>query len=208
MKKTAATNGNGSRTTSYLPWKTAQSLLKLLQADGQHNTALMCAAGFYFGLRIGDILNLTWGEVLAERFTVREEKTRKRKKKPRIISVHPDFKLIAQAAFDAIPERRKPKDTDFVFVSQEARGNRKKPISKVAAIKRFRVALERYGIETANPSTHTLRKTFGRRVWEMCGETDAALVKLSKVFRHSSVEITRIYLGITEEEIAEVYLSL
>lgn len=205
MKKrtTKATNGT-DRTTSFLPWTTAQNLVKLLQADGYHNTALMCAAGFYFGLRIGDILNLTWAQITATTFDLEEQKTGKIRR----VNVHADFQAVAAKALAAIPEHRRPTPQDFVFVSQEPRGDRYTPISVQAAIKRFKKALDRYGIETANPSTHTLRKTFGRRVWENNGKTEQALFLLRDVFGHSNLAVTRRYLGITAEEIARVYLTL
>lgn len=201
---------DNTRTTSYLPWSTAQNLVKLLQADGYHNTALMCAAGFYLGLRIGDILQLRWEHLQADRFYITEQKTANTRKKAKVraINLHPEFKAVAKKALAAIPDHRRPTAHDFVFVSQEARGNRRQPITVQAAIKRFKKALDRYGIETANPSTHTLRKTFGRRVWENEGSTEQALFMLQEVFGHSSIDITKRYLGITEDEIAQVYLSL
>lgn len=201
---------DGTRTTSYLPWSTAQNLVKLLQADGYHNTALMCAAGFYLGLRIGDILQLRWEHLQADRFYITEQKTASTRKKPKVraINVHPDFKAVAKKALAAIPQHRRPTAQDYVFISQEPRGERYHPITVQAAIKRFKKALHRYGIETANPSTHTLRKTFGRRVWENEGRTEQALFMLQEVFGHSSIDITKRYLGITADEIAQVYLTL
>jgi|AACY02.16.fsa_nt_gi integrase len=193
-----------SRTTSHLPWTQAQSLLKCLTADNQHNTALMCAAGLYFGLRIGDILQLRWKDILQPSFTIHEQKTGKRRK----IKVHPDFALIRDAALQQMPEHRRPQPQQFVFVSQEPRGNRRRPISRQAANKRFKKALQAYGIETANPSSHTLRKTFGRRVWNKNGKSEAALVLLGEIFNHRSITVTRKYLGITADEIAQAYLSL
>ena len=53
-------------------------------------------------------------------------------------------------------------------------------------------------------SSHSLRKTFGRRVYETFGETEKALVMLSKIYNHSSVGITRTYLDITQEEIEDL----
>lgn len=204
------TADSGTRTTSFLPWNTAQNLVKLLQADGHHNTALMCAAGFYLGLRIGDILQLRWEHLQADRFYITEQKTANTRKKAKVraINLHPEFKAVAKKALAAIPAHRRPTAQDFVFVSQEARGNRRRPVTVQAAIKRFKKALDRYGIETDNPSTHTLRKTFGRRVWENEGSTEQALFMLQEVFGHSSIDITKRYLGITEDEIAQVYLSL
>ena len=60
-------------------------------------------------------------------------------------------------------------------------------------------------------SSHTLRKTFGRRIWlQECdqGRGDQALLLLCDVFGHSSIAITKRYLGIRQEEILSVYNSL
>ena len=193
-----------TRTTSHLPWQQAQSLLKCLTADRQYNTALMCAAGFYFGLRIGDILQLRWKDIQQDAFTIHEQKTGKRRQ----IKVHPDFAKLRDDSLDNIPQHRRPQPQQFVFVSQEPRGNRRRPISRQAANKRFKKALETYGIETANPSSHTLRKTFGRRVWNRNGKSEAALVLLGEIFNHRNITVTRKYLGITADEIAQAYVSL
>ena len=48
----------------------------------------------------------------------------------------------------------------------------------------------------------SLRKTFGRQVYNMNNEnSELALVKLMKLFNHSSVAITKRYLGLRQEEI-------
>jgi hypothetical protein len=54
-------------------------------------------------------------------------------------------------------------------------------------------------------STHTWRKSFGREVWKRNNYSEASLVKLSQLFRHSSTAITRIYLSITKEEVENLY---
>lgn len=191
------------RTTTFLPWQTARQLLTDLQAEGQHNTALMIAAQMYFGLRIGDVLKLTWGQITAPTFTLFEGKTQK----PRQITVHPDFAAIRDNYLATFYEDHRPAGNRPIFVG--TRGPRTgQPISVTAANNRFASALKRHGIETANASTHTMRKTFARRVWESKGRTEAALVLLSQVLNHSSTAITRRYLGITGEEIAGAYLSL
>ena len=55
-------------------------------------------------------------------------------------------------------------------------------------------------------ASHSLRKTFGRQVYTMNGEnSELALVKLMELFNHSSVVITKRYLGLRQEEILETY---
>ena len=49
-------------------------------------------------------------------------------------------------------------------------------------------------------------KTFGRQVYNMNSEnSELALVKLMELFNHSSIAITKRYLGMRQEEILETY---
>ena len=58
-------------------------------------------------------------------------------------------------------------------------------------------------------STHSFRKTFGRKVVEMAGEnSEMALIKLAELFNHSNTAITRRYLGLRQEELSGVYDAL
>ena len=57
-------------------------------------------------------------------------------------------------------------------------------------------------------SNHTLRKTFGRRVYENNGRTEDALNYLSEIFNHASLRETRKYLGIRQEELNDIYINL
>ena len=67
----------------------------------------------------------------------------------------------------------------------------------------------KYQIKATNFSTHSMRKTLGRRVVDMAGtEAEMALIKLSELYNHSSPQITRRYLGLRQEELGEVYDSL
>jgi len=59
-----------------------------------------------------------------------------------------------------------------------------------------------------NFSSHSFRKTLGRHVWAINDYSEKSLVLLGEMFNHSSVKITKIYLGIKEQEIGDVYLNL
>lgn len=66
-----------------------------------------------------------------------------------------------------------------------------------------------YQLKAKNVSTHSLRKTFGRRVVDMTGaDAEMALIKLSEIFNHASPMVTRRYLGLRQEELGEVYDNL
>ena len=74
--------------------------------------------------------------------------------------------------------------------------------------KRLKFLFDKYNVLVKNPSSHTLRKTFGKRVYESDNKSERALIYLSEIFSHSSIVITRKYIGITQEQIADVYLSI
>jgi len=164
--------------TAPIKWNQAQAVIKCLMADGDHNTALLFASGFYFGLRISDILSLKWGQILSDRFELEEQKTGKTRR----ITVSSKYRQLVTQAVDLM--------------------------AVIAANKRIRSAFTRYGITTQNPSSHTLRKTFGRRVYENLNQSENALITLSKIFNHRDISTTRKYIGITQQQIENVYLSL
>ena len=48
----------------------------------------------------------------------------------------------------------------------------------------------------------------GRRVWENDNQSERALVYLMELFNHSSLAITKRYLGIRQEELDDIYMNL
>ena len=70
----------------------------------------------------------------------------------------------------------------------------------------FKEIKKKYNLKIEHFSTHTMRKTFGRKVFESAGENaNMALMRLSELFNHSNVSVTKIYLGIREKELLETY---
>ena len=69
----------------------------------------------------------------------------------------------------------------------------------------FKELKDLYNLKIDNFSTHSLRKTFGRKVFESSDNAELALVKLMELFNHSSVSITKRYLGLKQEEILQTY---
>ena len=175
----------GSRTVSaYIQWNEAQALILKLERDKNTRYALLVATGIYTGLRVGDILTLQWEQLDGQSFTVKEGKTGK----TRTVTVNNDLR--------AIVARLRGLQSGLIFRIGRQQINRE-----------LKVIAFRYKIK-GNISTHSLRKTFGRHVWEVNDCSDRALIMLSKIFNHTSTEVTRTYLGITSQEIADIYTSL
>ena len=75
----------------------------------------------------------------------------------------------------------------------------------------FKAIKVKYQLKINNFSTHSLRKTWARKVYEnenAQGRGDMALLKLSELMNHSSPAITRRYIGLRQEELGEVYDTL
>lgn len=171
-----------------------------LRRDGLYRDYLLIVMGCHFGLRISDLLALTWTDLFnQEAIAVKEGKTGKQ----RIINVHA---RVHEALVDSKPHLMKSGESGML---QPVLANRwGEPLTVSYVNKRLKWVFSKYRIKTQNASSHTLRKTFGRRVYEMNGETDKALVFLSEIFGHSNTAITRRYLGITQAAISNAYLSL
>jgi site-specific recombinase XerD len=62
--------------------------------------------------------------------------------------------------------------------------------------------------KTLSISTHSCRKAFGRKVFESNGESEKSLVMLMDLYNHSSLSMTKVYLGLRQEEMNNIYDSL
>ena len=195
----------GTKTqTEPISWRKAMNLLELMKDKGDDNTRLMLACGFYLGLRVSDILTLRWEDILGEKLNLQEQKTGK----AREITFDEGFKDVRDEVWSVFSAKKQPLPTQYIFTHQRIDGDQNKPISVVAANKRIKKAFKQYDITCKNPSSHTLRKTFGRRIYEVYNQCEDALILLSQVFNHRDISITRRYIGITERRIANAYMSL
>ena len=182
-------------TADYLQWDEAMNLIRKLAKDGNYKMSLLIALGCFTGLRISDILALRWSQILhVSEFSVIEKKTGKK----RTLRLNPQLqKHIAECYKQIEPiGTRAP-----ILVSQKG---------TIFTIQRINVMLKeikrRYHLRVGNFSCHSLRKTFGRQVYAMSGDSaELALVKLMELFNHSSIAITKRYLGLRQEEILETY---
>ena len=174
------------------------SLIRKLYRDGNYRMSLLIGCGCFFGLRISDILTLTWSMLLDDdKFTLNEKKTNKR----RTVKINSDFQQHIKRCHDAL---RIKNDDEKCFLSQ------KKVVYSTQRINvLFKDIKKRYNLKIEHFSTHSMRKTFGRKVYESSGENAnmalIKLIKLSEIFNHSNISITKIYLGIREKELLETY---
>lgn len=188
--------------TSPIEWEEAMLIVEYLNDTGDYNTCLMIASGFYFGLLISDILELRWEQVLSDSFEITEQKS----KQHRHITLNDTFKELRDQIVSAMDSS--PKKGSYIFTSTRKGADRTKPISITAANKRIRKAFQSCDIQIENPSSHTLRKTFGLRVYNRNNRSSEALNVLMELFNHSNTAITKRYIGVYDERIDNVYLTI
>ena len=189
---------NSYTTADYLEWDTMLSLVRKLYNDGDYRFSLLIGCGSFFGLRISDLRTLTWDMILnQESFMLNEQKIGKR----RIVKINQGFQKHIKECYEAlkITDRNQP-----CFLS------RKDQVYTVQRINvHFKEIKVKYHLKIKNFSTHSLRKTLGRKVVESAGkDAEMALIKLSEMYNHSSPQVTRRYLGLRQQELAGVYDAL
>ena len=183
------------RTSNAMEWDAMLSLVRKLYRDGDYRMSLLIGCGCFFGLRISDILTLTWSMLLdGEKFTIYEKKTGKR----RVVKINQGYQKHIAECYKALHITN---EDEPCFLS------RKKMVYSTQRINiLFKEIKQRYNLKIDHFSTHTMRKTFGLRVFTQAG-TDApmALMRLQTLFNHASPAITKRYLGITASELESSY---
>ena len=171
------------------------NLIRKLAKDGNYKISLLIALGCFTGLRISDILALRWKQILhVEEFAIIEKKTGKK----RTLRLNPQLQQHLAECYEQIL----PLGINApILVSQKG---------TIFTVQRINVILKeakrKYRLKVKNFSCHSLRKTFGRQVYNMNSEnSELALVKLMELFNHSSLAITKRYLGLRQEEILQTY---
>ena len=182
-------------TADHLEWSQAMNLIRNLYNDENYKMSLLISFGAFWGLRISDILSLKWEQVLdLDEFELIEKKTQK----VREIKINAQLKQHISDCHEKINARTKD---EYVFTSQKG---------SVFSIQRINVILKdmkvKYNLKIKNFSSHSLRKCFGREIFNRSGSNaELAIVKLSQLYNHSNTALTRRYLGITQKELLDTY---
>ena len=82
---------NSYTTSDYLEWDSMLNLIRKLYRDGNTRMSLLLACGAFFGLRISDLLNLTWEQLLNNSTLII---SRKKQRKDELLKLIPSYKDI------------------------------------------------------------------------------------------------------------------
>jgi integrase len=141
-------------------------------------------------LRYSDLSRIQWIDIVGkDTLVLNEKKTNKRRE----ITIGKSLRGSIENTYN---ELKQPNIEEFVFQY---------------SLQHTNLLLKEGGrdvkIRNKNISSHSLRKSGSRYVWNSNGCSDEYLIKLSSILNHSSTSITRRYLGISREEIKDIYQS-
>jgi len=167
--------------------KIAELKMELLKRNYKYY--ILCIIGLNTGLRIGDIISLKVEDVRNKsHITLREEKTNKIK----VFPINPQLR-------SELDKYISGKDNhEYLFPSRQR--NSQGVVSHITRVQAYRYiknVAEELGIE--NFGMHSFRKSFGYFYYQETKD----IVKLMQIFNHSSQNVTRRYIGLTQEEIDE-----
>jgi len=177
--------------------KKIKDLKKYLLGSGSIRNYTLIVLGLNTALRVSDMLDLNWGDVYdfeekeyRTHVYITEQKTSKNKK----------F-LLNNSAIECLKRLKKElgkiKPQDYLFVSRQGDN---KPVTRFMASKIVKASCAAVGIKE-HIGCHSLRKTFGYHSWKK-GVPIAVLMEL---YNHSNQAVTKLYLGISQDDIDDVY---
>jgi integrase len=150
--------------------------------------ALLIEFGFRTLLRYSDISRFTWENVLnKDELVLNEKKTGKK----RSIKVGAVLKALLLEYYQLMNQ---PDLQSTIFNYSLRHTNRLLQFGS-----RF------VGIRRKAVSTHSLRKSGARFLYEENHRSEDVFLKISMILNHSSTQVSRRYLGITKEEISDVF---
>jgi len=178
------------KTSDFLSTDEILRLTRYFRKEDNLRMSLLIEFGVKTLLRYSDLSRIKWNDVLEkETLFLNEKKTNKRRE----ISIGNTLRNSIKTTYNQL---KTPFPDELIFQY---------------TLQHTNLLLKNGGriekIKNKNISTHSLRKSGSRFIWENNGHSDEYLIKLSSILNHSSTSITRRYLGISREEIKNIYQS-
>lgn len=185
--------------------KKIDAMKSIMKGESNYRDLLLFVLGINTGLRISDILALKWSSFIngggrllkaGDQLNVVEIKTKK-------IKNFMINKSVAEALKFYYDSLGSVKPDDPVFSSRKTDDGSLQPITRIAAWQMLNRYANMVGLNDGI-GTHTLRKTFGYHLYKK----GVALEYIQKMLNHSSPAITLRYIGITQEQLNDIYVEL
>ena len=183
--------------------------IKEASNQGQRQIAarnkMLFLIGINISLRASDLCDIKWSFFLNEDGTFKDSyslQPKKTKKTGKYVKLYFN-ETVKKAITNYLEEYPMEDINDYVFKSREGNGH----ITSIHLGKVIKDTAKEAGIER-NICSHSLRKTFGYHVWHNAEDKEKALIMLMTIFNHSSVIMTKKYIGLMDEEIEDVFNGL
>jgi len=177
-----AAPARGGSLSNALTWEEVEALIA---AARDLLDVVIVALAAESGLRAGEILSLTWGDVDLDRGVVR---VRGKYGKERLALLGP----YGLSALEEAYYQLRPRPRDRVV-----------PISYQALYKRVKALAERAGLDPSRVRPHVLRHTFATEALRR----GVSLPALQRMLGHSDIKVTQRYLHLVTEDIEREYRS-
>ena len=165
---------------------------------------MMFLVGINLGIRVSDLCCLRYSFFINENGTFKDSyslQPKKTKKTGKFVKLY--FNQVVKKAITDYMEEYPVEDlNDYLFKSKKGEHITERPLGNI-----IKCAAKEAGIER-NINSHSLRKTFGRFVWHNSDDKNKSLVILQTIYNHSSPAVTAKYIGLTDNEVSDVFNEL
>ena len=173
-----------------------RAIKAMLQSEKKNREFLLFTIALNSGLRVSDLLDLRVGDLWSEDGTPLKEFSKRAQKTGSFATTQ-----INRSILDAMRLARSG-------IDQYDSESKLFPVTRQTVSRWVKKWCHAVGIDQGNYAAHSLRKTFAYHFWKEEGETEKALVVVSKALGHMSTGVTMEYLGIGREKIAAVQSKL
>jgi integrase len=163
-----------------------QEGMSLIRSGENKQLGLLIVCGVNFGLRISDLLGISYDQLKSGEFVLNEKKTNKK----RVIRVN----IHVEAALELMKNEIRYQLGGKCFVSNKGSIYSPQHVNRMLKV-----------IFGKDYSSHGLRKGFGRRLYEKSGE-NLALVQMQ--LQHMNPADTLRYIGVTQEKLNQCFDDL
>ena len=203
------------------------------KSRGKYRDNLLFVLGCNCGLRCGELLSIKWGQLVNPDGTIKDQATiieEKNSKKNKETGEFIDGKIktrdiyINDTVKDALALLASSKESislnDYIFKSEapsasyyskqraDGHGAKHDHMTRQAVHKILRQTVNEILQYDIHASTHCMRKTYARFIWDNAPDQRSALAFLQKNLNHASSASTLHYIGVTQDEIKDVAFNL
>ena len=159
-------------------------LIEYLERDKQYRWALFCIIACTMGLRVSDL------------YFVDEIKTGKQRR----VKINDSVRRKYLEYYDRMG---RPELNQLVFLSKRTG----RAYTTQAINYHLRRYKEKYELPVNRFSSHSFRKTLGKKVYEDHGKTEYGLMIVNRTFKHRDLQTTERYIGVSNNDMEGVYDS-